>query len=117
MERYIDLVGGHVPAVAFMGLFTLAILVAPAILARNPLRKFPLLGKEHGSYPKRVMAFLYHGESMYQEGYRMFKSSVYRITTLDGVYPRLVACVMLTRERGAHHDCQPISRRDTAMSG
>jgi hypothetical protein len=50
----------------------------------NPGGKLPLHGAEYGIYPRRVMRYMYHAQSMYLQGYVKFRNSVYRITTADG---------------------------------
>lgn len=45
---------------------------------------FPLVGKEYGNRRKRIEAFLCHPVELYQEGYRLFKNQIYRLTMQDG---------------------------------
>ncbi|KAK0630464.1 ent-kaurene oxidase [Bombardia bombarda] len=69
------------------GLIAFSLLILPKLLllgASPSLSNFPLNGGHHGIYPKRLMAFLFHAEQLYKEGYAKFQHAIYRMTTVDG---------------------------------
>ena len=96
MDRHLGVFADQVPAV-FVGIAVLSItLVGARYLGYRSLNRFPLIGSQYGSYPKRLMAYVYHAETLYREGYAKFRSAAYRMTTADG------ASTML--QSGARHD-------------
>ncbi|KAK3317330.1 cytochrome P450 [Cercophora scortea] len=70
---------------ALVVVLTLAFtLLLPSLTNYLSLRKFPLNGAQHGSYPNRLTAFTSNAEQLYREGYAKFKHTVYRMTTMEG---------------------------------
>jgi hypothetical protein len=71
--------------VLLLGVLAVAVaLIAPQMLGYHSLKKFPFTGGQYGSYPKRLIKYLYHAESLYLEGYAKFNNAAYRMTTADG---------------------------------
>ncbi|KAK3369720.1 ent-kaurene oxidase [Lasiosphaeria ovina] len=46
--------------------------------------RYPLLGGEYGGADKRGKAYLSHAAALFDQGYRQFKTAIYRLTTPDG---------------------------------
>jgi hypothetical protein len=86
MERYSELITGHSHTV-LCGVLAVSVLVLlqNLLFGSRAMRKIPLEGKELGSYPKRIMAFVYNSESLYRGGYKKFQDMIWRMTTVDGM--------------------------------
>ena len=73
------------PAITIaIGVIAAAILL-PKLFASNPIANLPFFGLEHGGPLQREKYFLRHGRELYQQGYKKFRNSLYRLTTADGV--------------------------------
>ncbi|KAK3689090.1 cytochrome P450 [Podospora appendiculata] len=68
----------------FIVLLLAVTLFMPSLTNYLSLRRLPLNGAQHGSYPNRLMAFTSNAEQLYREGYAKFKHTVYRVTTVEG---------------------------------
>ncbi|RYP50747.1 hypothetical protein DL768_003807 [Monosporascus sp. mg162] len=56
----------------------------PVRLSNRAISKFPLVGKEVGSYSKRRQHFVTNAVDLVNEGYRKFKGLVWQVTSADG---------------------------------
>lgn len=65
-------------------LASVLVLVYRLTAESRALSKFPLLGKELQSRRERVEKFFFHPVELYEEGYRIFKDQIYRLTFPDG---------------------------------
>ncbi|KAM4065581.1 cytochrome p450 [Hirsutella rhossiliensis] len=61
--------------------FLFMILVVPNALHHARLSAIPLVGGEVGSLEKRRQAYLTSSRALYNQGYRLFKDGLFRITT------------------------------------
>ncbi|KAF4509818.1 hypothetical protein G6O67_001762 [Ophiocordyceps sinensis] len=61
--------------------FLFTVLVVPSALHHARMSAIPLVGGEIGSLEKRRMAYLTSSRALYNQGYRMFKDGLFRITT------------------------------------
>jgi len=88
MDRLTEALQDKATAIAFgVAGLCIALLLSTSLRTRS-LSKFPLNSNQYGSYPKRLMKYVYHAEELYRQGYKEFKDVVYRITTVDGMQPR-----------------------------
>ncbi|KUI58297.1 Ent-kaurene oxidase [Cytospora mali] len=76
-----DLMAGFV---LHAGLGLCVALVVSFLYQSTSGQKLPLHGAEYGIYPRRVLQYIYHAQSMYDKGYAKFKDALYRMTTADG---------------------------------
>lgn len=74
----------QLPAILVGAVVILVGVVASQLFGYSSLGKFPFTGSQNKSYPKRLMTYLYHAESLYREGYAKFRNVAYRMTTADG---------------------------------
>lgn len=78
------LLGQNFSGWVFAALLATVVIVIHRLSSQSEITKFPLLGKEYGNRRKRAEAFLYQPVKLYEEGYRRFKTQVYRLTMPDG---------------------------------
>ncbi|KAL2135133.1 hypothetical protein VTI74DRAFT_9726 [Chaetomium olivicolor] len=57
------------------------VVILRSVLKRSSLAKIPVVGESLGTDEKKRQAFLYRAADIYQEGYRKFKNSVFRVIT------------------------------------
>jgi len=85
MSRFTGVLDGKTTAAVAIGVLGICVaLLLQRFLDHRSLSQFPLNSSQYGSYPKRLMAYVYHAESLYRQGYNEFKNAAYRMTTVDG---------------------------------
>lgn len=76
-----DVLADRLPLLCSAVLVLLVTVAAQYLLKADPLAALPFAGEGLNSEEKRRQAYLTNGKSIYMQGYRKFKETIFKITT------------------------------------